>query len=424
VNIAAFSVRNWQFTLVVFFMLAMLGWNAWKTIPRAEDPSFLVPVVLINAALPGGDPTDLERLVAEPIERVINSLDDVAKIFSSSGNGFTQIQVEFTWDVDPEKKYDEVVREVSAIRSTLPDGLRDFAFDKVETSLTAISQIALVSDTASYRELEEHARTLKEAIDRIPSVRQTKVWGLPKTQLQVSLDLGRLAVLKIPVSAVEAAIKARANDIPGGAIHAGERRFNLKTTGSYKTIEQLEDTIVSQADGKLVRVKDVAHVAWGEDEPQHLTWFNGKRAVFITTAKKTKANVFDVRDEIFELADRFAEELPKDVKLERGFDQSINVDKRISRLAEDFLFALALVLITLLPLGPRAALVVMISIPLSLAIGLAALNALGYTLNQLSIAGFVLALGLLVDDSIVVVENIERHLREGMGQPSRSLWLS
>jgi multidrug efflux pump subunit AcrB len=421
VNPAAFSVRNWQFTLVVFALMAMMGLNAWQTIPRAEDPTFPVPVVIITVTQPGSDPTDLERLVVDPIERVINGLDDVNNIKSTASDGVAVIAIEFSWDSDPEKKYDEAVREVNALRPNLPQGVRSLVIDKVESGLTAISQIALVSETASYRELEEHARDLKDAIDRLVEVRQTIVSGVPKSEVRLAVDLGRLAALGIPVSAIERAVQARVTDIPGGALHAGERRFNLKTTGSYKSLTEIEDTVIAQADGKLVRVRDVANVAWDIDEPQHLTAYNGKRAVFINTAKKNKANVFQVRDKIFAIAAQIAADLPADIKLEYGFDQSRNVDRRLSRLAHDFLFALGLVAITLLPLGLRAAGVVMISIPLSLAIGLAALNLMGYTLNQLSIAGFVLALGLLVDDSIVVVENIARHLREGMARTQAAI---
>ena len=135
--------------------------------------------------------------------------------------------------------------------------------------------------------------------------------------------------------------------------------------------------------------------------------------MFVTANQKDGYNIFEVRERISAAAERFEAQLPKRIKLERGFDQSENVATRLNRLTTDFAIAIALVAITLLPLGLRAASIVMISIPLSLAIGLSALHFLGYSLNQISIAGFVVALGLLVDDSIVVVENIARFLREG-----------
>jgi multidrug efflux pump subunit AcrB len=163
----------------------------------------------------------------------------------------------------------------------------------------------------------------------------------------------------------------------------------------------------------MVKVRDVAQVGWATAEELYTGRFKGKRAIFVTANAKDRVDVFAVRDGIHERLDAFAKTLPAGVTIERGFDQTRNVAHRLSRLGVDFAIAIALVLLTLVPLGWRAAVVVMISIPLSLAIGLSALYFTGFSLNQLSIAGFVLALGLLVDDSIVVVENIARHLREG-----------
>ncbi len=163
-----------------------------------------------------------------------------------------------------------------------------------------------------------------------------------------------------------------------------------------------------------MRLRDLAEVGWSSEEERYLGRFNGKRAVFVTASMKDNLNVFDVRNAIYERLPQFESGLPAHIRLERGFDQSQNVDRRLSRLQFDFTIAIALVALTLLPLGLRAAGIVMISIPLSLAIGLAALYLAGFSLNQLSIAGFVVALGLLVDDSIVVVENIARNVRQGM----------
>jgi multidrug efflux pump subunit AcrB len=172
--------------------------------------------------------------------------------------------------------------------------------------------------------------------------------------------------------------------------------------------------VLRSGEGSVITVGDVADVAWANDERLHITRYNGQRALFVTARAKLGATVFDVIDGIRAQVDEFAPRLPGDITLERGFDQGKTVELRLSSLGRDFLIAIGLVLITLMPLGYRAALVVMVSIPLSLSMGVVALQFLGYTLNQLSIAGFVLALGLLVDDSIVVTENIARRLREGL----------
>ncbi|HEX7775388.1 MAG TPA: efflux RND transporter permease subunit [Parvibaculum sp.] len=412
-KISGFFVRNWQFTLVLFGLLAMMGLSTFQHIPRAEDPDFQAPFAIITAVLPGADPADMEKLVIRPIEDAVNGLDDLDNIASRAEDGVASINVQFTWQSDPDKHYDDVVREIDALRGTLPAGLTVLQVDKFRPSLTNVIQVALVSETAPARELEDAAKELRDDIDRADGVRETKIWGLPESEVRVAVNFGRLASMKVPVTAVANAVGAESADLPGGPIHSGTRRFNIKTTGGYKNLQQIRDTVVGSFGGRIVRVGDVADVSWSQEEAGHLAWFNGKRAVFITANQKENQNVFKVRDNVYKVLADFEHRLPKDIVLERAFDQSVSVSERLGHLYRDFAIAVGLVIFTLLPLGPRASTVVMVSIPLSLAIGLSMLDFAGFSLNQLSIAGFVLALGLLVDDSIVVVENIERHLRMG-----------
>ncbi|MCF8470903.1 MAG: efflux RND transporter permease subunit, partial [Parvibaculum sp.] len=412
-SISAFAVRNWQFTLVVFAMLIAIGINAFNTIPRAEDPDMKAPYAIINVALPGADPVDIEKLVIRPIEDAVNRLDDLDEIKSRAEDGIAVIQVAFDWSSDPDKKYDDVVREVNALRPTLPAGIRHLEVNKFRTSLTNVVQVALVSKTAPNRVLEDLADDLTDRIYRVPGVRDSNAWALPHSEVRISINFGRLANLGIPVTAVANAIGAGASELPGGPIHAGARRFNLKTAGGYDNLEQIRDTVVGNFNDNIIRVRDVADVTWATEEATYRGWFNGERAVFITANQKEAQNVFEMRDGIYKVLDEFEPNLPSDVRMERAFDQTLSVSHRLNRLYIDFSIAVSLVALTLLPLGLRAAGIVMMSIPLSLAMGVALLNFAGFSLNQLSIAGLVLALGLLVDDSIVVVENIERHLREG-----------
>ncbi len=412
-DIAAFAVRNWQFTLVAFGLLAMLGVNALMTTPRSEDPHFPIPIVIVHAALPGAEPAEMEQLVADPIEDALDGLDDVAKITSTSLDGAAVVSVEFDWSVNPERKYDEVVREVNALRPNLPAGLARLEIRRARTTEVAIVQVALVSDHLPMRRLEKLADRLRERLDRTPGVREARYWGAPTSEVRVAVDLPRLAALQLPPTAVADALRAAGAETPIGAAHAGDRRFNVKAGGAFRDLATVADTPVRAIDGQVVRVKDVATVTWAEQEASHLARFNGQRAVFVTVAQKDGADVAKVTKGVEAALADFQKVLPAGVKLETGFVQAKNVEHRLSRLFRDFGLALAIVMVTLLPLGLRAGGVVMLSIPLSLLIGLAMLQALGFTVNQLAIAGFVLSLGLLVDDSIVVTENIARHLREG-----------
>jgi multidrug efflux pump subunit AcrB len=408
-----FPIKRYQFTLVAFAMLVALGVSSYMSIPRQEDPYFPIAVYQIIVAYPGAEPRDVERLVVKPIEDRVSELDDVKKVESFSNDGLATLLVEFYATVDADKKYDEVVREINALRPTLPSEIARLEIKKSNPGLVNIVQFALVSEDAPYRELEDHARDLKDILKAVDGVRTSETWAYPARELRVALDLPRMAELRLPPGKVIEALQSENTTVPGGSIDVGSRSFSVKTSGSYESLDEVRDTVVAAVDGRTVRIRDIADVQWDTQEHTYLGRFNGKRAVFVTANQKDGYNIFDVRDRVLAAAEKYQEQLPKRVKLELGFDQSENVATRLNRLTTDFGIAIALVAITLLPLGLRAASVVMISIPLSLAIGVSTLHLLGYSLNQISIAGFVVALGLLVDDSIVVVENISRFLREG-----------
>ncbi len=412
-RIAEFSVRNRQFTIVAFFALLAMGLYSIVTIPRAEDPSFAIPIYPIIVVYPGANPTDLEQLVVDPIEDRVRALEGLVSVKTSIEDGLATILPEFNVSVDADRKYDEVVREINALRPTLPQDLARLDVKKISPMDVNIAQFALVSATAPYAELDREARKLRDELARIGGVKESETWGYPEREVRVSLDAGRLAELRIPLTTVLQAVGGESVNIPGGSVDAGRRRFNVKTSGSYRSLDEVRETVIGGAQGSTVRLRDVATVEWAYEEVTDLARLDGKRAVWVTANMQENQNIMAVRDRIWAAGDEFERELPGTITLERPFDQSANVQLRLSRLGNDFIIAILLVLVTLLPLGFRAAGIVMVSIPLSLAIGVTLLKAVGYSINQLSIVGFVIALGLLVDDSIVVVENIARFLRDG-----------
>jgi multidrug efflux pump subunit AcrB len=411
-KLTAFAVKHWQFTVVLFVMLAALGLTSLATIPRGEDPPIDFPTFTVVAVYPGANPSDLERLVVKQIEDTLHRLDDVKNITSRIRSGVARIEIEFDPNQDADKKYDDVVREVDALRPQLPD-LVQLTIYKASTLDVNIVQVALVSDLAPYHLLDSLGEELEDRLSALPGVRAAERWGAPQRQVDVALDLGRLAQFGLPVGQVLGAIGGESADIPGGDADEGSKSFSVRSSGGYETLAQVRNTVVRGGNGRLVRVGDVAQVTWGYGDSTYRARFNGRRAVFVTATQRAGTTVQAVRNEIYAELDRFQRELPSRVALARGFDQAANVSHRLGRLGEDFLIALGLVLLTLLPLGPRAAAVVMISIPLSLAMALTGLAWTGFTLNALTIVGMVIALGLLVDDSIVVVENITRFRRAG-----------
>jgi len=421
VSALEFPIRRYQFTLVAFLCLVALGWYAFANVPREEDPYFKIPAFFITTIHPGADPRDLERLVAKPIEDKLAELDDVKKIETTITDGVAFTVIEFQAKVDPDSAYDDVMREVNALRPALPQEIAEIEIRKMSPGLVNTVQLALVSDEATWRELEDYARELKDTLKPVAGIRTAEDWAIPRRELRVQLDLKRMAEIGVTPAQVAQAIASENAGIPAGTLDIGARGFSLKTSGAYETPEQLRDTVVTVDAGRALRIRDIAEVEWTTAPWSYVGRYNGKRAVFVTANQKEGYNILEVQQGIDAALERFEAGLPQRIALERGFQQSKNVEHRLGRLYTDFAIAIALVMLTLVPLGWRAAGIVMVAIPLSLAFGIAILYLIGYSLNQISIAGCVVALGLLVDDSIVVVENIARHLRMGLDRTAAAL---
>lgn len=410
-----FFVKNWQFTLVIFVAVMVLGINALMNMPRGEDPPFGAPIFSIVVVYPGTNPTDMEKLIADPIEEELYQLSDVKKINTTINDGLIVMLAEFNFGVDVEAKNNDVIREINKIRPDLPDGIVLLDIKKAASSDVVILQSALVSDTASMEVMVDLAESLEKDIERIKDIKWVEIQAAPDKEIHIDLDLDRMASMKLGLNQVIGLIQANNINIPGGDIDLGQKKYNIKTTSEFKTIDDIKSTIVQVTpDGKTVKLGQISEIYYTEETTDHIARHNNHRAIWVNTAMKDKKNIIAVRHELEKVLTHFNEKLPKGITLEHAFDQEIGVKHRLSGLGRDFAIAIFLVLLTLLPLGTRASIVVMISIPLSLSIGLFMLDLLGYTLNQLSIVGMVVALGLLVDDSIVVVENIERYMRKGI----------
>jgi multidrug efflux pump subunit AcrB len=415
-KIAEFSVKNYQFTLVVFLGVLALGIFSLFSMPKGEDPEPVFPGFLVVAVYPGATPADIEEQVVDPMEKKFNELENVKDIITDISDGLAVIRIEYEYGVDTDEKYQEVIREVNALQKDLPQDIYRIDVEKLSPNNVNIFQVALISETASYKQLKEEAEELSTELEKIKSLKNVEIFGFPEQQVRIALNAEKMAQQRIPVNAVMGALQSENLTIPGGSLNLNTRKFNVKTSGNYKSIEEISNTIVYAANGQVVYLKDIADARMDYEQEKHLTRINGHRAVFVTAAQKKGQNIFSVRDQVLPVLDKFEQQMPSNIDYYKVFDQSASVANRLGRFAKDFAIAILLVLITLLPLGIRASLVVMISIPLSIAIGLTMLNAFGYTLNQLSIVGLIVALGILVDDSIVVVENIERHMRMGLSR--------
>ncbi|MEI6898700.1 MAG: efflux RND transporter permease subunit [Bacteroidota bacterium] len=415
-KISELAIKNSQFTFVMFLMVVVLGISTILNMPRSEDPELHFPSFPIVVIYPGTSPKDMEELVVNPLEKKIYSLEDIKRIKSRSGDGIAVIQVDYNYHSNIDEKYQELVREVDGMRKELPAEILSIDVQKFAPSSVNVIQAALVSENVSSEKLRKTAEDFRDELEKIPYLKNVEIHGLEEQVVRIDLRPEKMARMNLPLNAVFGSIQSELSAIPGGSIEAGNKSFNVKTSGKFTSIEEIKNTIVWSLNGRNIFLSDIADVYQDLASTDYQTRLNGHRCVFVVAAQKAGENITATQKAYLPVISKFKKSLPPSIDLIQNFDQADNVNKRLSGLGMDFLIAILLVAITLLPLGFRSSLIVMISIPLSLAIGIILLNLTGFTLTQLSIVGLVVALGLLVDDSIVVIENIERWMLQGINR--------
>lgn len=411
-KISEYAVKNYQFTLVIFMMIIALGVTTILNMPRSEDPEMHSPTYSVVVVYPGTSPKDMEELIVDPLEKEIHGLENILRIRTSISDGLAVLRVDYKYNSNVDDKYQEMVRVVNNKRRDLPDNI-DIEVRKFQPSDVNIMQVALISENAPRDRLKFYAEKLQDELEKLTPLKKVEIFGLPDQQVRAELDLEKMAQMNLPLNNVISSLQNETLSIPGGSIEAGNRSFNIKTSGNFHSMDEIRNTIVYTSNGRNVYLKDIAKVYYGYADETYHTRLNGFRSVFVAAAQKEGENISKTQQLYKPVLEAFRKTLPANIDMVEHFDQADNVNRRLGSLGMDFLIAIGLVAITLLPLGFRQAVIVMISIPLSLAIGIVLLQLFGYNLNQLSIVGLVVALGLLVDDSIVVVENIERWMLEG-----------
>jgi multidrug efflux pump subunit AcrB len=413
-QLPALAIRNHQFTWVMFLLLVMLGIVSFFTMPRSEDPQFDFSAAVIKVVNPGTTPLDMEKLVVDPIEEAINELEDLNNVKTNIEDGLAVIRPEFLYGTDPQEKYDDVVAAVSRIRDELPSSIVALEIDKISPADVSILQMALVTDSADYLSLKRHAEIIEQRLERVSGVKRVDVEALPDLEVQIRVDQRQVNALGISLDEVFAAVQSAAQNLPGGHAIGGDRRFTVRTSGDYQSLDQIRDTVIRGTQGKFIYLRDIAEVYLDETLPTYRAELNDQKAVFVSVVQRKGTQIFAVMEGIKNTLEDYKPRLPADIKMHVVMDQSESVERNISGFFSSLNQGLVLVgILSLIVLGLKPTLVVVSAIPLSIFIAIGWVDLTGFGLQQMSIVGLVIALGLLVDNAIVVVENVARHLREG-----------
>ncbi len=414
-NITRLALRNAQFVIILLLIAVVLGVRSFISMPRSEDPQIELPNYNVLIVFPGTSSDDMEALIIDPIEDALKGVDKINVIRSYMRDGVASLHIEADYSVDRQDKYDEILREINRIRPTLPMGIIRFDVDQIKPAdRVAFRQYALSSDELSYGRLKELAEDLERELEEVGGINKISIEAYPAKEIRISLDYERMAAQNITLSQLIGILQSNNVNIPGGEVSTTSKYFTIKTTGGYSSLEDIRKAIVGGGEQGIVYLRDIADVDFDYADNLWKATYNGVKSIFISLKLKKGENILHVDRQVVELADKFSRGLPSNVSLNTAFEQASAVESRINDFFKNLIQGIALVgIIILLFLGWRSSVIIVILIPLSAILALSVLNGFGFGLQQISIASLVLALGLLVDNGIVVVENINRYIHLG-----------
>jgi multidrug efflux pump len=399
--------------------IILFGVIAFSRLPVREYPDIDPPIVSITTFYRGASPSVVETEVTNVIEEQLATLEGVKTMTSSSQEQGSVITVEFELNRDVSEASNDVRDRVSRIRGSLPREADDPIVAKVDANAQAIVWIALSSTRHDGLELTDVAdRVLKERIQRLPGVGAVIIGGERKYAMRVWLDPMRMAAHGLTAQDIEEAIRTENAEIPGGRVEGTGREFAVRTRGDLTTPEEFAAIVVKQSENDVVSLRDVAEVAIGAEDERTVARYNGQPAVGLGIVKQSKASTIDVARAVRGALPELSKALPEGMRLDIAYDSSAFIEDSIHEVGTTLLIAMCLVVLVILVFlkSFRATVIPAIAIPISIIGTFAVAYFMGFTINILTLLALVLAIGLVVDDAIVVLENIFRHMEMGKGR--------
>ncbi len=410
------SLKNRTSVYLLIIILLTFGIYSYRSMPKELFPDIVIPYVYVQTIYPGNPPVDIENLITRPIENELQVIKGVKEITSTSSQDFSSVFVEFNTNVNIKQALQDVKDAVDKAKVNLPDDmLSDPSVMDIDFAEFPIIYINLSGDYST-TELKKYADDLKDEIEKIQEITRVDITGLDEREIQINVDPHLMEMMQVSFYDIENAIGSENISMSGGTIKLGETRRSIRVIGEFKNMEEIRNIIVKSDNGQAVYVKDLAEVVDGFAEPKDFARLNGQPVVSLHVIKKGGQNLLSATDKIFALLDneKKSGSLPADLKITITNDQSEIVRRQLSELENSIILGIILVVIILyLFLGTRNALIVGLAIPLSMFISFVIFNLLGYKLNMIILFSLILALGRLVDDAIIAVENTFRYVEKG-----------
>ncbi len=412
-----FCIRRPVFATVLSLILVLAGLMSYQRLTIREFPNIDEPQVTVQTNYPGASAEIIESQVTQVLEGSLAGIEGIDTIESSSSAEQSRITIRFRSTVNIDAATSDVRDRVSRVRRQLPGEITEPTISKVEADAQPIMFLVMQSESMDSAELTDYVdRFVVNRFKNLDGVADVTINGERRYAMRVWIDAARLAGQGLTVQDVESAIRNQNADIPAGRIESVEREFTVLSRTALGTAEEFSRIALKEAGGLQVRLGDVARVELGTADVRRESRYNGTTAISVGIVKTAVANPLDVARAVNGLLPRLNAELPEGTSMSVGFDQTVFIDRSIENVFKTILEAIGLVLVIIFLFlhSFRAALIPIVTIPVSLIATFAIMYATGLTVNTLTLLAMVLAIGLVVDDAIVVLENIYRHIEEGM----------
>ncbi|RMI14728.1 MAG: efflux RND transporter permease subunit [Calditrichaeota bacterium] len=398
---------------VLLFIVTILGITAYVNLPVESFPDIKQPVVYVAVPYLGVAPSDMETLVVEPIEDKLKEISQIKKLTSTAREGYASIIAEFEPDIDVDEAVRKVREKVDQAKPDLPNDLDDPLVQEINFENIPIMIVSITGDQ-SLVELKEIAEHLKDRIELIPGVLDVTLSGGLEREVQVDVIPARLQHYRLGVDDVIKAIRTENLTIPGGAAESRSLKWTVRVPGEFKSVDEIKNIVVKTKNGVPIYLKDVAEVRFGFKEQTSYSRLNGQPSVTLSIQKRSGENIIRITDEAKRILEEESRRFPPNTHYTIVTDFSEDIRSMVNDLENNIIAGLLLVVFVLyFFMGARNGLLVGIAIPLSMLISFMVIGFLGYTLNMVVLFSLILALGMLVDNAIVIVENIYRHHQQG-----------
>ena len=412
-----FFVERPVFSTVISLIVVLVGLVSFLQLTVREYPNIDEPIVSVRTSYLGAGAEIIESQVTQVLEDSIAGIEGIETITSSSQPELSNITVRFRLNIDPDVAANDVRDRVGRVRGRLPDEIEEPIIAKVEADAQAIIYIAFTSDRQPTIEISDYAdRFVKDRLQTLPGVSEVRIFGERRYAMRVWLDRARLAAYGLTVQDVETALGQQNVEIPSGRIESLDREFTVLSRTGLRTPAEFSRIVVKDAGGFAVRIGDVGRVELGPTDERRSTRYNGKTAVILGIVKQATANPLDVSHGLRQMMPDLVAGLPAGMSAAVSYDKSVFIDRSIAAVYTTVAEAVVLVVLVILLFlrSARATLIPLVTIPVSLIGACTLLYAFGFSINTLTLLAMVLAIGLVVDDAIVVLENVHRHMEAGM----------